>query len=61
MAKYKVTLTSEERAGLEKLVSVGKAAARQLTHARILLLADEGAQVPGGTNALIVAALGVGE
>ena len=40
MAKYKVTLTAEERAGLEQLVAVGKAAARKLTHARILLLAD---------------------
>jgi hypothetical protein len=38
--KYRVTLTSEERFGLERLVSVGKAAARRLTHARILLLAD---------------------
>jgi len=40
MTKYKVTLTAEERAALEQLVAVGKAAARKLTHARILLLAD---------------------
>src|SRR5436853_1760202 len=40
MTKYKVTLTTEERAGLEQLVAVGKAAARKLSHARILLLAD---------------------
>ncbi len=40
MTKYKITLTPEERAGLEQLVAVGKAAARKLTHARILLLAD---------------------
>src|SRR5690348_2957818 len=40
MTKYKVTLTVEEHAGLEQLVAVGKAAARKLTHARILLLAD---------------------
>src|SRR5207253_823884 len=33
-------LTVEERLALEQLVSVGKAAARKLTHARILLLAD---------------------
>ena len=45
MEKFKVTLTVEERKGLEHLVSVGKAAARKLAHARILLLADEG---PGG-------------
>ena len=41
MDKYRVTLTAEERADLEQLVSVGKAAARKLTHARILLLADD--------------------
>src|SRR6516162_9795152 len=40
MDKYRVTLTAEERAALEHLVSTGKAAARKLTHARILLLAD---------------------
>jgi hypothetical protein len=61
MPKYKVTLTVEEREQLEKLVSSGKAAARKLTHARILLLADEGFQGPGRTNAAIVEALGVGE
>jgi hypothetical protein len=38
--KYIVTLTEEERAELQKLVSTGKAAARRLNHARILLLAD---------------------
>ena len=41
MDKYRVTLTVEERADLEQLVSCGKAAARKLTHARILLLADD--------------------
>ena len=40
MAKYRVTLTADERNALEKLVSIGKAAARKLTHGRILLLAD---------------------
>jgi transposase len=61
MIRYKVTLTVEERQQLEKLVSSGKGAARKLTHARILLLADEGDQGPGRTNAAIVEALGVGE
>jgi transposase len=51
MTKYKVTLTAEERAGLEQLVAVGKAAARKLTHARILLLAER-------TDQEIVDALG---
>jgi hypothetical protein len=41
MDKYRVTLTAEERTMLEQLVSCGKAAARKLTHARILLLADD--------------------
>jgi hypothetical protein len=41
MDKYRVTLTTEERTDLEQLVSSGKAAARKLTHARILLLADD--------------------
>lgn len=40
MDKYRITLTAEERLGLQQLVSTGKAAARKLTHARILLLAD---------------------
>ena len=40
MDKYRVTLTTEQRIGLERLVSSGKAAARKLIHARILLLAD---------------------
>jgi hypothetical protein len=59
MDKYRVTLTAEERADLEHLVSVGKGAARRLTHARILLLADTTAR-GGHTDEEIVAALGVG-
>jgi len=59
MDKYRVTLTTEQRIGLERLVSSGKAAARKLIHARILLLADTS---PGSlrTDDDIVAALGVG-
>lgn len=41
MEKYRVTLTTEERAELGRLVSTGRGAARRLCHARILLLADE--------------------
>jgi len=40
MDKYRVNLTEEERGQLQQLVSAGKAAARKLTHSRILLLAD---------------------
>jgi hypothetical protein len=39
--RYRVTLSEEERQDLQKLVSVGKAAARRLVRARILLLADQ--------------------
>jgi DNA-binding transcriptional LysR family regulator len=41
MDKYRVTLMEDERAQLAQMVSSGKAAARKLTHARILLLADD--------------------
>jgi hypothetical protein len=57
MEKYRVTLTTEERAQLEHTVSVGKAAARKLTHARILLLADTSQDLGHGDED-IVAALG---
>jgi homeodomain-containing protein len=59
MEKYRVTLAAEERAELEHLVSVGKAAARKLTHARILLLADTSAG-KGCIDEDIVSALGIG-
>jgi transposase len=39
--KYRVRLTDEERNHLEKLVRKGKAHARKLLYARILLKADE--------------------
>jgi len=59
MNKYRVTLTAEERTELERLVSVGKGAARKLTHARILLLADTAAGAEHADEE-IVAALRVG-
>ena len=40
MKKYRVTLTAEERRGLQELIASGKAAAQKLAHARILLKAD---------------------
>jgi transposase len=46
MKKYVVTLTEDERLSLSSLVSSGKAAAKKITHARILLKAD----VDGGPN-----------
>ena len=40
MKKYKVTLTADERQLLHSLIATGKAAAKKLIHARILLKAD---------------------
>jgi DNA-binding transcriptional LysR family regulator len=40
MEKYIVSLAPEERVNLQQLVNAGKAAARRLAHARVLLLAD---------------------
>lgn len=40
MAKFRVTLTDEERCVLRNMVSSGKGAARRLLHGRILLQAD---------------------
>lgn len=58
--KYVVTLTEEERRRLTKLVSSGKAPARKLTRARILLKADSGLRGPDWTDSAICEALDVG-
>ena len=42
MKKYRVQLTEEEQQELKAMVSRGRAAAYRQTHARILLLSDEG-------------------
>jgi transposase len=39
--KYRVTLTAEERQELQALIAKGKAHARKLAHARVLLQVDE--------------------
>ena len=57
MDKFRVTLMDEERMDLERLVSVGKGAARRLTRARILLLGDV-ATGPGRTDDILADALG---
>jgi transposase len=58
--KYIVTLTEEERQRLEALVSRGKAAARKLIHARILLKADASEEGPDWDDAAIAEGLDVG-
>ena len=55
--KYLVRLTVAERAGLQQRLAGGRAPARQLTHARILLKADQGPEGPAWTDARIAAAL----
>jgi transposase len=57
--RYIVTLTEEERTMLLNLISTGKAAARKLTHARILLKADCAGDRVGWTDAAISEALDV--
>lgn len=56
---YKVTLTDEERTQLSALVNKGKGAARRLTHARVLLLADQVQAEEGWKDADIAEALGI--
>ena len=45
--KYPVILSETERDDLKRLIAAGTAPARKLTHARILLKADEGQEGPG--------------
>lgn len=59
MKSYVVELTSEERQELMQLVSKGKAAARKIAHARVLLQADEAKKAPGWTDRQISEAFGV--
>jgi transposase len=59
MKKYKVTLTTDERKSLQELIAAGKAAAKKLTHARILLKADAAPGGPAWADARIAAALEV--
>jgi len=58
--KYRVTLTAEERRDLEQLVSKGKAAARKLARAWVLLKTDAGPEGPAWTDEQIQDTFGVG-
>ena len=55
--KYIVTLTKDERNSLEQLLAKGKAAARKLTRARILLKIDVGEYGPAWSEEEVVDAL----
>ena len=59
MAKFRVTLTDEERSLLRKMVSSGKGAARKLLHGRILLPAHASPEGIRYTDEAIAEALGV--
>jgi transposase len=48
--KYRVTLSGEERDELTALLGKGKAAARKLAHARVLLQVDESESGSGTTD-----------
>ena len=60
MKKYIVTLTEPERQLLQGMLTRGKAAARKLVHARILLKADAGPGGPGWNDDQIAEGLEVG-
>jgi hypothetical protein len=45
--KYPLILSDTERDDLKRLIATGTAPARKLTHARILLKADESAEGAG--------------
>jgi transposase len=57
--QHVVVLSEEERARLHTLIGQGTAPARALTHARILLKANQGEAGPGWTDRAIAAALEV--
>ena len=58
--RFIVRLSSEERAQLESLVAKGKAAARRLTRARVLLKADCSSLGPAWSDQQICDALDLG-
>ena len=57
--RYRIKLSEEEQVELTALVNKGKGAARRITRARILLLANENRPDGGWKDADIVKALGV--
>ena len=59
MKKYKVTLSAEERDDLSALIAAGKASAKKLAHARILLKADASAGGPAWPDQRIAQAVEV--
>jgi hypothetical protein len=58
---YVVTLTTAERDSLKRMLAAGTASARKLTHARILLKADQGPEGPGWVDQAIAEAVEVSQ
>ena len=57
--RYRVSLTTQERKGLEALTRTNKANAKEFLYARILLLCDQGPEGPGWKVADVAKAMGV--
>ena len=57
--KYIVSLTSEEKAYLERLVTTGKNSTYKINHARVLLLADTNHEEGGWINQAIASVLNI--
>lgn len=61
MKKNSIELSKEQREGLEHLVSKGKASARKIKHAEVLLKIDSSEKGPNWSDEQVKAACGVGE
>ena len=59
--KYKIILTEEERADLQRITTVGRSAARKIIHAQILLCSDESTGVKPYSNNEIADLLSITE
>jgi hypothetical protein len=57
--KYPVIFTETEREHLKSLIAAGTAPARKLTHARILLKADQSLEGPGWVDEQVAEAVEV--
>lgn len=60
MKKYIVKLTKQERTQLKQLINTGRCPARKITHARVLLKADQGKYGENWTDINISQALDIG-
>jgi transposase len=61
MKKNSIELSQEQRQGLEHLVSTGKASARKIKHAEVLLKIDSSEHGANWSDDQVKAAFGVGE